>query len=148
MQTTSIPEKAGEAADWFETATRPNGESFDRLKEDAPGWVRDLVRDAHGTDVLPDDYRFSMIRDSLQWIYDNDIEDVADGEHEFADDAPSVYTGDRFAWLASHLSRQGYCDTALAEFGPFDSIDKIVGAGWYLEAREIFVDVFNALEQI
>src|SRR6266516_1712460 len=113
-ETTTLESLAREAAGWFETAERPDGESFTRTKDGTPEWVTDLVREAHGDDFLPDDWRYATISDALNFLADDGDPDDAG---EFADQAVDVYTGARFAWLASNLNRAGYVDEAVAEFG-------------------------------
>ena len=59
--------RAQEAYDCFETAARPDGETFTRVRDGSPGWVGELVREAHG-DFLPDDWRYGCIQSALEFI--------------------------------------------------------------------------------
>ncbi len=157
---TTVHTLATEAASWFETATRTDGENYTRCKPGVPGWVTDLVYDAHG-DMLPDDWRYSAVRDALDAIdeagEDADLDDLS---FEFAVGAVDVYTGARLAWLASHLSRPGYVDEGIEEMGggrmsdgeygrgggePLGVID-MIGHGQYREAHEVFSSVRTFLE--
>lgn len=142
--TTAISAKAQEAYGWFETATRPNGDSFVRVKDGAPDWVTDLVYDAHG-DFLPDDWRYACIRSALDWLAGS--ESSIDDANEFADGEVDAYTANRFAWLSSNLSRQAYVDEAVDEFGAPDefSIADAVGLGQYMEAQEVYQSVLESL---
>ena len=145
MQATSIQDKARAASEWFELATRDDDSSYVRTKDGAPEWVTEIVYDAHG-DLLPDDWRYEVIRDAFEFIAEAD--DPDDGEGEFADSAVDVYTGARFAWLSSHLSRQGYVDEAADEFGSREaghSIADEIGLGQYMEAREVYGLVMQGL---
>lgn len=144
---TTMKELAAEAAPCFETATRPDGETFTKIKDGSPEWVTELVYKAHG-DFLPDDWRSAAIRDALEFIADAD--DPEDVSAEFADAQVDVYTGRRFAWLSSNLQRQGYVDEGVDNLGapePFSVADAI-GLGQYEEAGEIYSLVLQALEDL
>jgi hypothetical protein len=147
MTDTTLQQLAASAGEWFETKQRDNGDTFVALKDGKPEWLQDLVATAHGDDFLPDDYRYKWARDALEYIAEVDDPDDASGD--FADQAVDVYTGARFAWLASNLNRASYCDEAAAEFGAGDTatdIVSMVGWGQYAEASEVYGLVLQALE--
>lgn len=158
--TVSIQGRAKEAAGWFETATRAHpsgfdvpsesGESFVRVKDGAPEWVTELARKAHG-DMLPDDYRYKVIRSALDALaYADEAADLDDLESEFADDV-DLYTSDLTAWLGSHAYRVSYCDDARDEYGQPQKGEGIMAAialGQYMERREVFRLVRQALEEV
>ena len=131
---------ASEAYKWFESRTRDNGERFTCLRDNAPEWLSDLVRTAHG-DMLPDDWRYTCIQAAIEHVADCGDEDP----HDFADAYVDVYTTDRFRWLASNLDRQGYVDEATRELGQADSIVDAIGQGQYVEAQEVYASVYEAL---
>jgi|ERR1051326_8938694 hypothetical protein len=143
-----LQEIATEAAEWFETAKRPaivedhDGDGFTRVKDGAPEWVTELVREAHG-DMLPDDWRYDCIRAAVDWMAEGNGEDEAG---EFADSQVDVYTSARIAWLGSHAARPGYCDEAADELGSEgqDIIGRIA-LGQYAEAEEVFHSVMVSL---
>lgn len=149
--TATIQDIATEAAGWFETAKREGRDEhvdayFVRMKDGRPEWLFELVHEAHG-DFLPDDWRYKTISEALEWIADgNDPGDAG----SFADDAVDVYTGARFAWLASNLNRAGYVDEAVQELGdgayPKGGIVEAIGWGQYTEAAEVFGTVERLLE--
>lgn len=152
---TTIQTLAKEAAQWFETARRATGDTetgpredgdeFVRLTEGRPEWIAEMVQDAHG-DMFPDDWKYLTISAACEWIADND--DPLDTSSDFADSMVDVYTGRRFAWLASNLNRAGYCDEAL-ENGMIDlkgGIVELIGAGQYEEAGEIYGSVLSSIE--
>jgi hypothetical protein len=142
---TTISTQARKAAAWFTTTTRGD-ETITVLKDDAPEWVSDLVFAAHGSDFLPDDWRYEKIGEALDFIADSD--DPEDGYGEFADGAVDVYTHDRLAWLSSNLNRPAYCDEAVEELGSESSdIIERIGLGQYYEANEIYGLVLRALEE-
>lgn len=147
----SIQDRAKEAASYFETAHRKHApevraedaEQFVRIKDGAPEWVMQLAFKAHG-DLLPDDFRFQVIREALDAL----AEDEEADDLEFADDV-DVYTSDLTAWLGSHSSRPGYCDEAREEMGTDTrGIIHDIQRGQYMERREVFQLVVEALREV
>lgn len=140
---------ASEAAGWFETAERVEGDSdtrYTRTKEGRPDWVHDLVWSAHGDGaLLPDDWRYACILAALYAI--SEADDVDEYATEFADGYVDVYTSERLAWLASHASRVEYVDEATAEIGNpgMDTLARI-GLGQYQEAHEVYGLVVRELK--
>lgn len=146
----TIQELAAEMAAAFETRTRDNGDTFDVLKDGSPEWMTDVCRDAHG-DMLPDDWRYSMIRGAVEWIAETD--DDIEGCYPFADGFVPVYNSERIAWLASHLNRSAYVDDAVSEYGVDPSHDgfsvtQTIGLGIYAEAAEVYSAVYNAMDAL
>jgi hypothetical protein len=143
----TIHSLAGEAYDCFERRERDNGDSFVSLKDNAPEWLSDLVRDAHG-DFLPDDWRYASIRSALGAIHDaGEDADVDDLSFEFADSNVDTHNAARCEWLASHLARGFYCDDAVNEGLVADDsgIFTRIGIGQYIESREVFESVRRSL---
>lgn len=63
----TLQELAGEAARWFETKTRDNGDVFVSLKDGHPEWLQELVWHAHEAGaMLPDDYRYGWSYEALE----------------------------------------------------------------------------------
>jgi hypothetical protein len=149
--TTTFAAKAGEAYDWLETATRDDGESYVRTKDDAPEWVTRLVHEAHG-DFLPDDWRYECVRAALGFIHDNDYgeAEAEDYSSDFADEQVDTYNAARLKWLESNLNRHGYVNEAVEELGyPSDEgILHAIGMGQYLEGREVFDSVVASLREL
>lgn len=153
--TTTLETIAREAYDWLETARRAtgdtetgpreDGEEYVRIRDGAPDWVTDLVYTAHGSDFLPDDWKYAAIRSAVGSIADGYDED--EGPHEWADSEVDIYTGARYAWIASNLNRQSYIDDAITELGmePTGDVAEMIGWGQYMEAREIFESVVSSL---
>jgi hypothetical protein len=138
---------AAEGAAAFETATRPDGESFTRVKDGAPEWVREAVRDAHGSEFLPDDFRYSFASEAFDAIAeageDADLDEVAD---EFADNV-EVYTSGLLDWVGSNLNRTGYVDQAAEDLGAESvSFASRLMLGQAVERREVFDATRAAVE--
>ena len=95
-------------SDWFENANYPEGrtgyagwDSFVRLKDDAPAWLKAAVYKAHqGT--LPNDWIYLQCQAACEAIEERDevaLED-ADWFYEHVEGEVDVYTKDRFQWAA------------------------------------------------
>lgn len=139
----TVQDAATEAAKWFGTRRRDDGEQYVTLRDAAPEWVRELVYAAHG-EMLPDDWRYATIDAAVQYIAETDEPDAG----EFADTAVDTYNADRLKWLASSLERAGYCDQAADELGlTAGSIMERIGWGQYEEACEVFNLTLSALER-
>jgi hypothetical protein len=144
VQHPSIESLAQEASNAIGVRTRDDGTNYYAVDDDAPGWVQDVVYEAHGS-MLPDDWRYAAIRSALSWIAEGNSED---DDHEWSDSEVDTYTSDRFQWLASHLGRQAYVDEATEELGASEGVAEAIGAGQYVEAREIIALVRRALQEV
>lgn len=137
-------------ADMFETRKRDDGTEFVALKDGVPEWALDFVREAHGTEWMPDDYRYETIREALWALADMDEgQDVDELATEFADDT-NPYNYDLLKWLASNLRRASYADEAQDEglCSPDMDLYQRIALGQYMERREIFQNVLNAFQNI
>lgn len=148
----TIVELAGRLYDAFERKTRDNGDVFFVLQDEAPDWMEEVIRECHG-DMLPDDFRYSMVRRLAGDIHDTgaeDVSDIWDARGEIVDSAVEIYTSRLIAWLGSHGARVCYCDDAAAEFGVAEDegIAKRIQLGQYAEIGEIFGLLVNALSEI
>ncbi len=145
---TSLGEIAAGAAEQFEIAKRTSDEEeYVRLKDGAPEWLKDAVHEAHG-DLLPDDWRYSMAREAFQTIAEAvDTDGIESIENEFADNT-DVYTADLLKWLASNLTRIGYCDEANNEYGfqKDTTTEEIIRRGQAGERLEVFGAIRRAIE--
>lgn len=91
----------------FETKPRPDssvraGELFTTLKDDAPPWLKEAVREAHQGD-LPLDWVYAECRTAAEAVDAGDL-DLADENavHEYVDSRVDVYTRELFQWAADH----------------------------------------------
>lgn len=147
--TTSAAAIAAEAASHFTTMQRGD-ETITVTRDGAPEWVTELVHTAHGSDFLPDDWRYQSIRSALDAIEESGADDfdaLDDEGAEWADGNVDIYNGRRLAWLASNLGRAEYCDTAAEEMGTGADagiMDRIA-LGQYAESREVWELVVSAL---
>jgi hypothetical protein len=146
----TVKQIASELNSQFHEQTRTNGEKFWSLKPDNYDQYIDAVRDIHGTDMLPDDWRYSMIVSILDKIKEYDaetVEDFEDTRHEIIDGLVDIYNQDRLNWLASNLCRSEYVDEAVSEFGwpEKEGIYQAIAYGQYREIEELFNNIMNYL---
>lgn len=92
----------------FETKPRPDfsvraGEPFTTLKDDAPPWLKEAVREAHQGD-LPLDWIYAECAAAAEAIDagDLDLADADDDVHAHADSRVDVYTKQLYQWAADH----------------------------------------------
>lgn len=140
----------------FHTDTRDNGETFYKLREDAPEWMRDAIRAAHdAVDEMPDDDVYECCRDAAGFL--SDWSDWGgDVPGEFADGQVSAYNAERIEWLAKKpLKRGPLCDEAAEEYGQtFDGkewntgIFQFAAIGWLLWADRIIRAIAEACTEV
>lgn len=120
------------------TDKRTDGTEFVRLADGSPQWMTDAVHAAHG-DMLPDDTRYSMIRECLSEMIQMDPEEWDYSSNQIADTLIPVYNAERIKWLASHLNRAAYCDEAQEQsfVSEKSSLMDRIAAGMYVEYIEI-----------
>jgi hypothetical protein len=139
-QQSDIKELAEIMLTFLTTGKRDNGETFVKQKDDAPDWVNDVCREAHG-DLLPDDYRYAFIQDALEAIVNSD--DLDDIEID-----ADTYTSDLIDWLGSRNSRYSYVDDAIENFGKSDTIIDDIRSGQLVEKREVLDAIINELSSL
>jgi hypothetical protein len=138
----TVNELAKEALGWFITDTRDNGEKFVKTKEGRPDWLKNLIFTAHGG-MMPDDYRYKFIENSLQYISDQD-EDVGLDCPEIEAD---IYTSDLTKWLHSRNDRVCYLTEALETFGIKDGFAALQLAQ-LREREEVYHSVLSSLREL
>ena len=122
----------------FETRERDNGGTFHALKDDAPQWIADAVRAAHG-DRLPSDWIYkqcdaiaSYIRQAI--IHDDVCpDDLADSLEVEAD----IYTATLTAWLADDIRNLDYCNQWADVEGDTGDLCAMISGGQWLAKLEI-----------
>jgi hypothetical protein len=142
----TIQQLAKEFTSRFEKEVRGYKSEYYRVKDgqETPDLLN-LCREAHG-DMLPDDWRYAFIVESLGILADCDRPDHADSLIE-----ADIYTGELTEWLHSHTSRLGYCDSAVSKYGsapePFSTFD-LLQWGQLAEKQEVFYSVLSSLHSL
>lgn len=150
----NVHELAQQLRNEFHVGKRPEavGSRYVFLNREAPPWMHDVVQEAHGMGMLPDDWCYETIREALDFIIENggDLEDLENWEdctHEFSDSGVDIYVGDLTAWLHSHPQRIGFVDQAKALVGASEDTVRALRQGQYLERGFIFSRLLWALER-
>lgn len=141
----------------FVTKERDNGEKF-VCYENENETDLGFIRDCHGIDFLPDDFRHRTILrviDSMIDTLDFDCivtneefqERCRDIQHELCDSLVDIHNHDLLQWLASNLQRVGYVDEAQNEgliAFEVQTINRIM-VGQFQEIKEIFNNIVKAI---
>ena len=127
-------------AKYLQTKKREDGTEFITRTDDAPEWFRDMVHNAH-LGLMPDDWSYRIIADAVDAI-DEGVE-----RDNFTDTTIPVYTYDHLQWLASNLTRMGYCDEALEEFGTPKDTDTLIWWGMSIEYGMVYDVVKAAIDE-
>lgn len=96
--------------------------------------------ETHGTEMMPDDWRFQKIAHMLSHFQDyelNNIDDIREIVNEVVDGLVDIYTSDLTKWLASRLQRIEYVDEAIKNYGKGESVVNDLMAGQYFEIEEM-----------
>jgi len=137
----SIQDLAAQVRDQFESRTRDNGDVFWCRKTEYrdQDWIMNLVHKAHN-DMLPDDHKYEFVIDALDLI--QELSDPDEPEIE-----PDIYNHDLIKWLGSHLSRIGYCDQYMEDYGAdtHAGIVRLLQGGQQSEKMEVYNIVLQAL---
>lgn len=135
----NLQDFAAKARKHFVLKTRDDGSKYWTVKNRsrAPKWFQDMCFAAHnmgGSHMLPDDFRYKFIVESL-----NALEEHSDSDSARDSLEPDVYNSQRNAWLGSHVERSGYVDEAVLEFGhSSDGVTGDLGLGQLVEMYEVF----------
>ena len=119
-----------------------NDKGFQQVHPDAPEWVDDMCREAHGG-MLPDNWKFEFVVDALRLLVDSEDWESIDVEED-------CYTHDLLQWLASNLRRVEICNDAVGEFGidPTEGLLVQIAAGQRHERWTVLNSVRDFLERL
>ena len=146
----TIKQLAQEVLNNLETKKRKDDKEFIALKNHEPQWHVDLCLKAHENgDILPNDYIYKEIENSLMLILDAEGE-TEDEIREYTLDGNfiegDIYNFDLLAWVSSNLYFAEYVDRALEECcikGFFNALQ--VGNQLFKEA--VFYSVLDSLSE-
>jgi hypothetical protein len=145
-----IDDKVRELATWYrkqmQQGTRNDGAKFWSFKEhsgDDGARCSSLSQAAHDNcAMLPDDWRYQFLWESLGSIEDADDLDEIEVEAD-------IYTAELTDWLGSRNDRSGYCDDAQRDglVSEDSSMFDRMSIGQYLEKREVLDAVLAHLRE-
>lgn len=112
----TLQELAKEALKHYQQSTANRGGRSVTIwshKKDAPEWIVDMTREAHG-DMLPDDWKFKFVVEALDTISEAQEGTEEDALHEWE---PDVYSYTLLQWVSSNLERMEYVNEVVQEYG-------------------------------
>ena len=111
--------------------------------------MTDAIREAHDGE-LPNDSRYELIRDCLQALSDDGVENQEEALEvslELSRDLVPTYTGELLQWFSDHPRRLGDCDEALDQGRVLEvNSYEILSEGFRLAAEEVISSLANSLE--
>lgn len=134
----------------FQDAKRDDGSAYICRAPDSPNWVRELIYDCHDGE-LPNDARYSLIRDAAVSIADRhflDADDARDVIPDLSVDLLPTYETEILQWFAGNNTRLTDCDTYLEGTGAFvASTYALLSAGYQLAAENVLGLIVDSLEE-
>ena len=144
----TIPSLAQEMSRAFVKSKRDSGEEFVKLRDESPDWMTDIVHAAHEDGsiggMLPDDWRYRFVEDAVDALAEMD----ENNDPNDAELREYILTHDQTGWLHSHLTRHGYVDQAMEEYGSAFDFTTLLVMGMQQEQREVLSKVIGALENL
>ena len=139
----TIQEFASHYSKMFIRDIRDDGTEYVKTIDERPEELTELIYKAHGG-MVPDDWRYKFIEESLDRIAETEDEDDLDcPELE-----PDIYTYDLLQWLVSRNDRYDYVDQATEEYGHGDSLIEDIMLGQIKEREEVYFSVLSSLRKI
>jgi len=140
----TVQELAKEALRYFIRKRREDGSEYVAVTKDRPEWVHQMVYAAHNDgEILPDDWRYEFVLESLYAIEDSDPDELDELELE-ADASNSAL----LEWLNSSMRRVSYVDEAIEELGWTGHVMDAIEHGQYIEKNEVLRIVLEFLREI
>lgn len=118
-------------AESFESFTRPSApqETQWRVKDSAPAWVHDIVRELHDG-YLPNDQIFRLIRNAALFLVDNQGDKTPWVE-------PDIYNSDLLRWAGEDPGAFACLDDALVAYQP-DSFFNLLQFGQCIRLETLY----------
>lgn len=136
----TVQELATEALEYYRQSTAEEREGIYVHTDNAPEWVVDMTRNAHG-DMMPDDWKFKFVVEALEAISEADEGEEEDELYEWE---PDVYNHVLLQWVSSNLGRMGYVDEAVDNYGWTD-LARALMAGQKTEFEWVAASVLKSL---
>jgi len=127
--------------------TRDNGDTFYFLVDDSPAWMRDVIREVHGS-KFPDDTVYQMINRVAGHIADCDYEAISDIEDSLLEIEVDIYTHDLTKWLHTRLDHIHYIDEVIENGYPFNSGFDLLQQAQQAQIHEVGHSLIYALVKV
>ena len=142
----------------FEWRKRPNGEEYVGRYMKNKSYNK-LFREIHGTEIMPDDFRYKTIYYILENLFEYSVdwkeiinsntlrEAFEDHGHEIIDGLVPIYNTERTNWLDSSITRASYVDEAREQglIANDTPLIEQIGCGIYVEIQELYNNIISAL---
>lgn len=133
----------------FKESSRTDGSKYLTLSAGSPDWMSEAIMAAHHGE-LPNDSRYQLIRDCLQALSDDGVENLQealDDSYELARDLVPLCTGELLQWFSFLPGRLGDCDEVLSQ-GRVSELTtyEILSEGFRLAAEEVISSLADSLE--
>jgi hypothetical protein len=99
-----------------------------------------MVHKAH-FGLMPNDWSYRIISEAVDAVVEGVERD------DFTNTGIPVYTSDHLQWLASSLTRMGYCDEAIDDCGTPRDTDTLIVWGMVIEYGNVYEVVKDAIEE-
>lgn len=131
----------------FQDAKRDDGSEYICRVPDSPDWVRALIYDCHDGE-LPNDARYSLIRDAAVSISDKHFSDDDDARDAIPDLSVDLLPAEILQWFAGNNTRLEDCDAAIEAYGNVEqSVHDLLSAGYKLAAENVLGLIIDSLEE-
>jgi hypothetical protein len=92
------------------------------------------------------DSAYTFTFEALEYIRDNEPNDIQEAGHAYADGSTDIYTSDLTAWLNKSVKNVGYIDTFKDELGADGNAISLLSGGQFMARLEAFNAVVAMLE--
>jgi hypothetical protein len=141
--TMTIAELAKDTLQYFHLRDTDSGRKI-WFHTDAPQWVVDMVRKAHGT-MLPDDYIYDYVTGTLDMFVSYEITNVTQAQDIINEMDADDLTKDLLVWAGSHAHRIELCDEVMEEEGMGDGLFNVLYCAQVKERQEVAYYILDGL---
>lgn len=136
------------ATEFYKAFTQDNPRKVWSLRDDAPQWMTDAIREAHFDGRLPDDWIFEHARLIVGELADRE-DPGGDDHHEICDGLVDIYTSALCSWIGDNARNASLVDEAQSEglLAPDATLDQRIQAAQYIALTYICGALQSALDE-
>lgn len=158
VTTTEIVAMAGALQERFELKSRDNGQVFTTFDASASDdslqdSLQEFIQESHGTDIRPDDFRYKIVQDFIDFLAmdadsDASMDEFRDQAMEWSDSAVDICYGDLMTWFTGHASRAELVEAAIRDLGSGYTMEVYLRRAQFEEIFEISSQTLGTLENL